>query len=152
MLRIIVENDILDAIARLEEHLGRLELGYKMLLIQDGTLEYLLSIIDKDTKFNVIRQVEYDEHIEREAILKGRYTVNARSIIYKDALPTEVLNAIRDKKLGIGKILREYRLETFRDILEIGYDKMLYRVYEIIYKNRVAFRIREDMRESSDDM
>lgn len=138
----IIVDDILNAIAKLEEHV-RLGIYVKILLIQDGTLGYILNIIDKDNRFNVIKQVEYDDHIDREVILRGKYIINASSIIYKDALSTEVLEDIKDKKIGIGKILRKHRLETFRNIIEIGYDNAPYRVYEIIHNKKVAFRIKE---------
>lgn len=145
-MRIMVDN-ILDAIGRLEEHI-KLDNYAKILLAEDGTLEHILSIISNGIKFDVVKQIEYDEHIDREVILRGRYTINARSQIYKDALPSEVLADIRSKEMGIGKILRKHRLETFKNILEIGYDDTIYRSYEIIYNKKIAFSIRENISSS----
>ncbi len=145
-MKIRVEN-ILDAISKLEEYV-RLEEYVKILLAYDGTLEYVLSIISKEHRFDVIKQIEYDEHIEREVLLQGVYTINARSIIYKDALPLKVLEDIRCKEIGIGKILRKHKLETFKNIIELGYDNSPYRVCEIIHNGKVALIIKETISSS----
>lgn len=142
-------DDILNAISTLEDKFN-LDLGSKVLLAQDGTLEYALSILSKKViEFNVINQIEYDEYIEREVILKGDYTINAISKIYKDALPNKVIEDIRKKELGIGKILRKHRLETFREIIEVGYDNNIYRIYNIIHNGNVAITIKEYIISSS---
>ncbi|GIU71936.1 MAG: hypothetical protein KatS3mg003_1415 [Candidatus Nitrosocaldaceae archaeon] len=142
-------DDILNAISILDNRFN-LDLGSKILLVQDGTLEYALSIISKKkVKFEVTKQVEYDKYIEREAILIGDYTIIARSIIYKDILPKQIIEDIRKKELGIGKILKRHKLETFRDIIEVGYDDNIYRVYNIIHNSNIAITIKECIIHSS---
>lgn len=144
MVRIVV-NDILDAIKELEEKLGGLESNYKILLTYDGTLEYILRVLSKrDVKFMIVKQIEHDDRIEREAILEGDYKVYAKSIIYKEGLPLSILNAIREKRLSLGRILKENRLETFRSIIEVGYKDRLYRIYDIFHKGRIIIKIREE--------
>lgn len=137
--------DTIAAINDLENKIGKIDPICKILLVYDGTLEYILSVISNNIRFEVIKQIEYEQYIEREVRLEGRFIINATSIIYKDALPSKALDAIRDRRHGIGKILREYRMETFRDIIEIGFDETLYRIYDIIHREKIAFRIREDI-------
>lgn len=141
-------DDILDAIDRLEQRIGKLDLGYKVLLMQDGTLEYALSIVsDQRVRFEVMKQIEFNNYIERHVrLVTNAYKVTAHTIIHKEALDEDILNDIREQRLGIGKIIRKHRLETFRNILEIGYnDNMLYRVYEIMHNGKVAFSIKEEI-------
>ena len=62
-------------------------------------------------------------------------------------MPNAVIADIKSGKLGIGTIISKYGLETFRRIVEVGYDprkRTVYRIYEILYRAEPKFRIREE--------
>ena len=70
-----------------------------------------------------------------------------RSNIFPIYLPQKIINKIKDRNEGLGKIIVDSKLETFRSILEIGYDsrtKSVFRIYQIIHKRQVAFEIKEN--------
>nr|MDQ3882755.1 hypothetical protein [Thermoproteota archaeon] len=70
------------------------------------------------------------------------------SKIYVRNIPQKISRQIRQKKLGIGTIIANSSLETFRKIIELGYDpvnKSVFRRYQIIHRKKVAFEIREEL-------
>jgi chorismate-pyruvate lyase len=61
-------------------------------------------------------------------------------------LPVEIIDQIKRKGLGIGTILAGSELETFKKIIEIGYNsrtKSVFRKYQIIYRAKVCIEIKE---------
>jgi chorismate-pyruvate lyase len=77
----------------------------------------------------------------------GKRLAYARSNIFPIYLPQKIIKKIKDRNEGLGKIIVDSKLETFRRILEIGYDsrtKSVFRIYQIIHKQRVAFEIKEN--------
>jgi len=145
--------DILSRIKELEGLTGvRLNTAEKILLAEIGTVEQILSIIvDANVKIRVIRQVEYkDGVIEREVSIScdDEPIIIARSRIDANLLPKDVADDIKGKRLSLGKIIHKHSLETYRRIVEIGYDHasdILYRVYDIIYNDKRAISIKEEI-------
>ena len=145
--------DILSRIKELESLTGvRLSTAEKILLAEIGTVEQILSImVDANVKIRVIRQVEYkDGVIEREVSIScdDEPIIIARSRIDANLLPKDVADDIKGKRLSLGKIIHKHSLETYRRIVEIGYDHasdILYRVYDIIYNDKRAISIKEEI-------
>jgi len=145
--------DILSRIKELEGLTGvRLNTAEKILLAEIGTVEQILSImVDANVKIRVIRQVEYkDGVIEREVSIScdDEPIIIARSRIDANLLPKDVADDIKGKRLSLGKIIHKHSLETYRRIVEIGYDHasdILYRVYDIIYNDKRAISIKEEI-------
>ncbi len=58
------------------------------------------------------------------------------------------MNQIKQKQAGIGTIIQGAGLETFRKIVQVGYDpaaRSVFRKYQIIYRKKIAFEIREEL-------
>ena len=66
-----------------------------------------------------------DKVLQREVILKGQNSnkvyASARSTVSLKHLPTEVGEALEKGEIGIGELLREKGIETYRDIFNINY-------------------------------
>lgn len=128
----------------------KLKRSHKILLAEIGTVEQVLSILlDSPVTVEVKKQVVKDYKIEREVVLhaKGDELIHALTEIDVRALPSGVVTDIKEGKMGIGTIITKHKLETFRRIVEVGYDStrnIVYRVYEILYGAEPKFRIREE--------
>lgn len=154
----IIEGDfgreMLLRLKELEKRAGiRLSRSQKILLSEIGTVEQVLSILlDSPVDVRVRKQVEREGVIEREVILarEGSKDTLIRAVTRIDVhgLPSRVVNDIRSRKFGIGTIISKHGLETFRRIVEVGYDskrKIVYRIYEILCKGGPRFRVREEI-------
>jgi chorismate-pyruvate lyase len=144
---------MLDKIAQLECKANiTLSLYAKILISETGTIEQILSIItNSKTEVKVLKQKETPELIKREVFIinkkTGKRLAYARSNIFPIYLPQKIIKKIKDRNEGLGKIIVDSKLETFRRILEIGYDsrsQSAFRMYQIIHKRRVAFEIKEN--------
>jgi chorismate-pyruvate lyase len=128
----------------------KLTKSHKVLLAEIGTVEQVLSIIlDSPVTVEVKKQVVHNYKIEREVVLrvKNNDLIHATTEIDVRAMPSGVVADIKEGKLGIGTIITKHKLETFRRIVEVGYDStrnIVYRVYEILYGAEPKFRIREE--------
>ena len=143
---------MLEIISELENKLNiKLHLFEKVLLVETGTVEQILSILaNSEIMVKILKQKETYELIEREVNIINKKTgeklVYARSNIIPSNLPKEIIRQIRRKDVGIGSIITTSELETFRKILRIGYNsktKSVFRIYQIIYKGKVGFEIKE---------
>lgn len=140
-------------IFELERRSGiKLGLAQKTLLAETGTIEQLLSILTgSEVRVNVVEQRENEKEISRESIILNdadKVLIRAHSKIFVHNLPRRIARQIRQKQLGIGTIITNLHLETFRKIIEVGYDpvnRSVFRRYQIIYKKKVAFEIREEL-------
>jgi chorismate-pyruvate lyase len=129
----------------------KLSLFEKILLVETGTVEQVLTIItNSEVAIKILKQKEYHELIKREVKIINKKTgenlVYATSNIVPYNLPEEIIIQIKQKQLSIGSIITNYQLETFRKILKIGYNsktRSLFRIYHIIYKGKVSFIIKE---------
>lgn len=66
-----------------------------------------------------------DEILQREVLLKGvetdRVFATARSTVSLKYLPNEIGSALENGEIGIGELLREKGIETYRDIFNINF-------------------------------
>ncbi len=66
-----------------------------------------------------------DKTLQREVYLKGNHTgqifAAARSTVSLKHLPEKVGKQLEEGKIGIGELLREQGVETYRDIFDINY-------------------------------
>jgi chorismate-pyruvate lyase len=130
----------------------------KILLAETGTVEQILSILtNSETEVNILKQKEDRELIIRDVCIvskkDGETLVNAQSRFFLANLPKEIINQVRRKNLGIGNIIIDHELETFRKIIKIGYNSKsdsIFRVYHIIHRGKVAIQIREYFTSSID--
>jgi chorismate-pyruvate lyase len=143
---------MLEIISELENKLNiKFHLFEKVLLAETGTVEQILSILaNSEIMVKILNQKETYDLIEREVNIINKKTgeklVYARSNIIPSNLPKEIIRQIRRKDVGIGSIITTSELETFRKILRIGYyskTKSVFRIYQIIYKGKVGFEIKE---------
>jgi chorismate-pyruvate lyase len=144
---------MLQNIFELERRSGiKLGLAQKTLLAETGTIEQVLSILTGSAvRVNIVEQRENEKTISRESVLLNdadRVLIRAHSKIFVCNLPRMIARQIRQKQLGIGTIIANSHLETFRKIIEVGYDpvnRSVFRRYQIIYRKKVAFEIREEL-------
>ena len=145
---------MLQKISELESRSGvRLGLAQKLLLAETGTVEQVLSILaGSPVAVKVVQQKENAKTIARESLITskstGRVLIRAQSKVFTAGLPAKLVSQIKGKKAGIGTIIQDFGLETFRKITEVGYNpdsKSVFRKYRIIHKGKVAFEIREEL-------
>ena len=81
------------------------------------------------------------EMITRDVYLQGdktqRIYAYAHSFIFPDALPTSICSDLEQDKVGIGEVLRECSLETYRELIRIGKEvqegeTLITRTYRIV--------------------
>ncbi len=135
------------------ENTSHIKLGLfeKILLAETGTVEQILTILtNSEVAIKILKQKERHQLIKREVRIFNKKTgenlVYATSNIIPCNLPDEIIRQIKRKHLSIGSIITNYQLETFRKILKIGYNsktRSLFRIYHIIYKEKVIFKIKE---------
>jgi chorismate-pyruvate lyase len=144
---------MLQKIAELERRSGiRLGMAKKILLAETGTVEQVLSILTGSTvRVKVVEQKENARAIIRQSLIvddSGKVLIRARSKVFTRSLPAKVVSQIKRQESGIGSIITSSGLETFRKIIEVGYDpavRTVFRKYQIIYRKKVAFEIREEL-------
>ena len=145
-------SQMLQRISQLENRLNvKLSLFERILLAETGTVEQVLSILtNSETQVKILKQKESNEGIEREAYIinkkTGKKLVYARSSIIRSNLPDEIISQIKRKDMSIGTIITNSELETFRKILKIGNNsktRSVFRIYQIIYKGKIGFEIKE---------
>jgi chorismate-pyruvate lyase len=144
---------MLQNIVELERRSGiKLGLAQKTLLAETGTTEQILSILTgAAVRVNIVEQRENKKIISRDSILVNdvdKILIRAHSKIFVYNLPRKIACQIRQKQLGIGTIIANSSLETFRKITEVGYDPLnrwVFRRYRIIYRKKVAFEIMEEL-------
>lgn len=144
---------MLQRIVELEAKSGvRLGLAQKVLLAETGTVEQVLSILTNSAvRVKVVEQKENARTIIRRSIITNgadKALIKAQSKVFKRNLAAKVVTQIRRKESGIGTIIASSGLETFRRIVEVGYDPAsgsVFRKYQIIVRKKIAFEIREDL-------
>ena len=129
-----------------------LPLYAKILISETGTIEQVLSILtNSKIEIKILKQKETPELIKRDVYIinkkTGQRLAYASSNIFPLHLPQKIIKKIKDREEGIGNIIVNSKLETFRHILRIGYDSQTqsaFRIYQIVHKRQVAFKIKED--------
>ena len=144
---------MLQNIVELERRSGiKLGLAQKTLLAETGTIEQVLSILTgTPVRVKIIKQRETKRMVFRDSVLVNdadEVLIRAHSKIFLYNVPRKIACQIRQKQLGIGTIIANSSLETFRKITEVGYDSLnrwVFRRYLIIYRKKVAFEITEEL-------
>ena len=104
-----------------------------------------------------------DTVLQREVRLKGAQSENsyvyARSILKLNLLPQHIQEDLLSGKIGIGEVLRESGLETYREIMDIGRehnksltsllgdagaDGVIYRTYRVFINHEPTMLITEN--------
>lgn len=143
---------ILKDILKLEK-LGNIKLNSseKLLLINTGTTEQMLQVFSNAlTKILILKQTEKNNTILRTVNIISNdqnVLVSASSIIYLKNLPDKIIFELRKGKKGIGMILLENKIETYKRITEIGYnskDSYIYRRYILLSNKRIISKIVEN--------
>src|ERR687897_512551 len=127
-------------------------MGQKNLLGEKKKKKQVLSVLTGSiVRVTIVEQRENEKTISRRSVLlndAGRVLISAHSKIFVCNLPGKIAREIRQKQLGIGTIIANSHLETFRKMIEVGYDpvnRSVFRRYQIIYRKKVAFEIREEL-------
>ena len=123
----------------------------RILLAQKGTIENVLCILaGEKIGVRVISQSETNGIISRKSILYGIESniqlIEAISQINSKALPEHIVDKIRAKVAGIGKIIDEKQLETYIRINRVGMDErtnLPFRRYLIFHDHKPAIKILE---------
>ncbi|MFL0810135.1 MAG: chorismate pyruvate-lyase family protein [Agarilytica sp.] len=145
--------------------LAELPAFLRVLITTDGTVTssleaYFWEPVTVETKRQVplvlaqaepaINAAAGDEVLLRQVQLRGQYSntvfVEARSLIRMDLLPENIRADLKKQKLGIGELLRDCELETYREILEVGKDEQchhVWRKYRIVMEHRPFIQITE---------
>ena len=85
-----------------------------------------MSILTCSTvKVKVVEQKENARTITRQSLIvddAGRVLIRAQSKVFSRNLPAKVVSQIKRQESGIGSIIASSGLETFRKIVEVGYN------------------------------
>lgn len=142
-------NDILKLEKRSSIKLNSFE---KILLMNNGTTELFLQILSNSlTKLVIIQQIEKNNIITRKINIitkdQGKILAEAQSIIYLKNLPNKIKDEIRKGEKGIGMIILENKLETYKRITEIGYnskESYIYRKYKLLSGKHIISKVIEN--------
>jgi len=163
----------------LEVHFRNMNPFLRALLVTDGTVTKLLEAylwepvcverlfhqeIRLKTDLPMLELKAGDSVLQRHVRLRGvesrRVYTYAESYVKIDLLETELQDDLRAGKLGMGELLRDRRLETYREILsfweeqtgelgsnmELSSDELLYcRCYRIFVSGRPVIQIVEKL-------
>jgi chorismate-pyruvate lyase len=133
------------------------KLGFKIpplllfIIIQNGVLESILQMLVRNAiEVNVLSQRESGSVLYRKICVRKKpddvVIMHAESRIETKDLPTVLLDGIFEGKKGIGTLIENLRIETFRGIKNIGFDRRqraIYRIYDIYIRTRLAITIKE---------
>ena len=135
----------------------------RMLLITDGTVTQLLEALflepvavtqghqrmaplgaDADLLGCEAQVIALDRKVNLEGVNTGRVLVTAQSRILLETLPAGVARALERGEVGIGELLRDRQLESFREIINYGLEPhCVWRRYRICTGGRPAIVICE---------
>ena len=122
-----------------------------VVILQNGVLENILQLLVRG-KIEVIvlsqrasGSVLYRRICVRRE-LDGEVIMHAESRIKTKNLPTVFRDRIIEGEKGVGSLIENLRIETFRHIKDIGFDRRqrtIFRVYDIYIRKQVAITIKE---------
>ncbi len=149
----------------------------RALLVTDGTItktleaffwepidvELLLHVeAGSDRDYPEMAVQAKDPVLRRRVVLRGRFTGSAyafaETLIASDAFPPDFQRMLIEGRKGVGELLREWRLETYRELMAVehteagqwaGYlglkttARVTLRRYNICHKGRAAIQITE---------
>jgi chorismate-pyruvate lyase len=160
----------------LKENGHRLGILQRALLVTDGTVTNLLEVYVDEP----VRVVKLDQHFEaipsdqvdrrpvggtvllRTVLLQGvhsrRNVLYAHSILTVDRLDPGIVDGLVHTDRPVGRLLAEYRVETFREIVAFGFepagtcaeyfdvetnDTLVFRTYRVVVDKQPAMQITE---------
>ncbi len=105
----------------------------------------------------VINKKEGERVLQRRVKLKGKHTLDeyvfAESLICTQYLSDNMRLDLEEGRVGIGELLRECGLETYREIISVGYDEQgegtmfnepnVWRTYRIVMAHHPLIQITE---------
>lgn len=140
------------ALAKTEAKLKRkIPLPLVIVIIQNGVLESILQLLaGSETEIIVLRQRESGSVLYRKICVKkkldGLVIMHAESKIKTKYLPITLRDKIIGGEGGIGSLIENLRIETFKQIKNIGFDRRrmeIYRIYDIYIRRQLAITIKE---------
>ena len=98
-----------------------------------------------------------ERRVRLRGMESGRVYAYAQSLIKLEALPEHLRSDLQQGRIGIGELLRERGLETYREILDVGQSiepqlkdvfefdpgDLIYRTYRIVIQHQPAIQITE---------
>ena len=89
-----------------------------------------------------------DQVLEREASLRGADSgqtyAHAHSLIRTELIPEHFRQALIDREIGIGVLIRDSGLESYREVMEVGLEPgAVFRTYRIIIAGEPVILITE---------
>lgn len=121
------------------------------IIVQNGVLESVLQVLSRNNAEIVIQmQKKLGSWLFRKTYVRnkldGVVIMWAESKIKTRNLPNALRYRIIEGKHGVGSIIENLRIETYRRIRVIGFDRKdrtMYRTYEIYIRKRLAITIKE---------
>lgn len=122
-----------------------------IVVIQNGVLESILQfLVRNDIEVSVLNQRESGSVLYRKICVRKKHDgvviMHAESRIKIKNLPTVLRDRIIEGEKGIGGLIENLRIETFRHIKNIGFDRRqraIYRIYDIYIRKQLAITIKE---------
>jgi chorismate-pyruvate lyase len=122
-----------------------------IIIIQNGVLESILHLLVRnDIEVIVSSQRESGPVLYRKVCVRkkadGIVIMYAESRIRTKNLPAELRDRIIDGEKGIGSLIENLRIETFRHIKNVGFDqrkRAIFRIYDIYIRKQLAITIKE---------
>jgi chorismate-pyruvate lyase len=122
-----------------------------IVIIQNGVLESILQLLVRnDIEVIVLSQRESGSVLCRKICVRkkldGVVIMHAESRIKTKHLPTVLRDRIIEGEKGIGSLIEILRIETFRRIKNIGFDRRqraIYRIYDIYIQKQLVITIKE---------
>jgi chorismate-pyruvate lyase len=147
-------------------HMERLPAFLRTLLVADGTVTKSLEAyfweqievenlgqapftLQEDIAALDLRagQVVLERRVRLRGLASARNYAHAHSLINLEALPEHLRVDLQQGRIGIGELLRERGVETYREILDVGYSdaavESVYRSYRIVLQHQPAILITE---------
>lgn len=168
---------LLDILGTANNGQSQLNTLQRVLLITDGTVTDVLEayanerirVVKLAQEFDTVDvdQPELDSAyaqrvLRRTVLLQGSMTginfVHAHSVFTPDHLHPEIVDALLVGNKPLGRLLAQYRVETYREIVAVGFEpagtcadyfgvdpasKLVFRTYRIIVERRPVVRITE---------
>ena len=134
------------------------ELGFPIpplllfVIIQNGALESILQVLARNhIEVIVMNQHESGSVIHRKICVRRKsdrqLIMHAESRIMTKHLPSALLHGIIEREKGIGSLIEILRIETYRHIRILGFNRRqraLYRIYDIYIREKRAITIKEN--------
>jgi len=146
-------------------HMEALPPFLRTLLVTDGTvtkqleayfweqvevenLEQFETCLERDVPWLEMRAGDavLQRRVQLHGAESGRVYARAESLIRLASLPEKLRLDLLEGRIGIGELLREKGLETYREILDVGKrgEERVYRTYRIVINHHPAILITEE--------